>query len=147
MRLASSLHRAGAALVVAAVLAPLAHGCGSSSECVADLPTSCAPLYPPTFDQIFTNTLAPSCALSGSGCHAPEGGQGGLVFADADSAYALLLGKTDGRARVAPGDPACSLLIERLYATDPAQLMPRGAALPDAERCAFIHWIADGAKR
>jgi len=147
MRFASRPRRAGAALLAAAVLALAVHGCGPASDCAKDLPASCDPLYPPTFDQIFTNTLTPSCALSGSGCHAPEGAQGGLVFADADSAYALLLGETDGRARVSPGDASCSLLIERLYAADPARIMPRGAALPDAERCAFVHWIADGAKR
>lgn len=122
-------------------------GCGGESDCVTDLPLDCAPLYEPTFDQIYARTLAPTCAASGASCHAPEGSQGGLSFGDADAAYAALLGKGGGTARVLPGDPACSVLIERLYTTDPSTVMPRGAPLSDAERCVFTQWIANGAKR
>jgi hypothetical protein len=122
-------------------------GCGGGSECVADLPLDCAPLYTPTFDQIYTRTLAPTCAVSGASCHAPEGNQGGLSFGDADAAYAALLGKDGNTARVVAGDAACSVVIERLYATDPSVVMPRGAPLSDAERCVFTQWIANGAKR
>lgn len=122
-------------------------GCGGGSDCVADLPLDCAPLYDPTFDQIHARTLVPSCAVSGASCHGAEGGQGDLVIGDADSAYAALLGTNGGRARVTPGDPACSLLVERLWSTDPAVVMPRGAPLSDAERCVFTKWIAAGAKR
>lgn len=127
-------------------LAAAAHGCGGS-ECVADLPLDCAPLYTPTFDQIFTRTLTPSCAVSGVSCHAPEGSQGGLAFGDADAAYDALLGKAGGAARVLPGEPACSVLIERIHATDPDRVMPRGAPLSEAERCVFTKWIANGAQR
>src|ERR1700748_3373661 len=81
----------------AAPLALAAAGCGGP-ECVADVPASCSPLYTPTFDQIYTRTLAPTCALSGAACHAPEGAQGGLVFAGADASYAMLLGEADGKA-------------------------------------------------
>lgn len=118
----------------------------SSSACVGDLPAACSPLYTPTFDQIFERTLKPTCAVSGSSCHAPEGAKGGLVFDDLTSSYQRLLGQGGAEARVTPGDAACSLLIERLYATDPALVMPPGAPLGAAELCDFVLWINDGAK-
>lgn len=110
------------------------------------LDLTCAPLYTPTFDQVFTRTLKPTCALSGASCHASEGAMGGLVLADADGAYAALLGQNGARTRVVAGDAACSLIIERLDATD-ANVMPPGAPLADAERCAVAQWIQNGAKR
>jgi hypothetical protein len=73
---------------------------------------------------------------------------GGLVFENADDAYDRLLGKKDGTARVIPGNVACSLLIERLYATDPDLRMPKGdTPLLDGELCNVRQWIAAGAKR
>ncbi|MEP7122247.1 MAG: c-type cytochrome domain-containing protein [Byssovorax sp.] len=130
-------------------LAALASGCSSpetATGCVTSLDLTCAPLYDPTFDQIYTRTLKPTCALSGASCHASEGQMGGLAFADADSAYAALLGEGGAKPRVVAGDAACSLLIERLDATD-SKVMPPGAPLADAERCAVAKWIQDGAKR
>lgn len=138
--------RVGRWTLVALLLA----GCGaeeSSLPCAARLDLACAPLYDPTYDQIFTRTLHPTCAQPGSSCHAAEGAKGGLVFDDADTAYALLLGQRDGRARVTAGDPACSLLVERLESTDKAVVMPPGGALSAAERCAVVQWIKNGAKR
>lgn len=133
------------AAIVAAAAAT--RGCGGRSDCVADVPLDCAPLYEPTFDNIHQRTLIPSCAVSGASCHAAEGGQGGLVFSDADSSYAALLGTGGQRPRVAPGDPGCSLIVERLWSSDPSVVMPRGAPLSEAERCVFTQWIAGGAKR
>jgi hypothetical protein len=127
----------------------LASGCGTedpTQACVQSLDLTCAPLYDPTFDQVFTRTLKPTCALSGASCHAAEGAMGGLVLTDADSAYAALLGQDGGKGRVVAGDAACSLIIERLDATD-ARVMPPGAPLADAERCAVAQWIQNGAKR
>jgi hypothetical protein len=137
------------ALITLAALAALASGCSSgetASGCVQGLDLTCAPLYDPTFDQVYTRTLKPTCALSGASCHASEGAMGGLVFADADSAYAALLGEGGAKPRVLAGDAACSLLIERLDATS-AKVMPPGAPLADAERCAVARWIQNGAKR
>lgn len=116
-------------------------------SCVADLDLGCAPLYPPDFHHVYTNTLHPSCALPGSSCHSSQGKNGGLAFESEDEAYNLLLGKVDGRARVNPGDPACSLLVERLESTDPRYTMPRGGVLSAEERCAIEQWVAAGAKR
>jgi hypothetical protein len=133
---------------IAVGAAALGQGCSSGGPaCVTTLPADCAPLYEPTFDNVYSRTIAPSCAVSGASCHAAEGRQGGLAFPDADAAYAALLGQDGGEARVIPGDAACSEIVERLYATDPDVVMPRGAPLADPERCAVVKWIAAGAKR
>ncbi len=128
--------------------AAIALGCGPSApvfECVKGLDLACAPLYDPTFDQVFNRTLHPTCAQPGSNCHASEGAKGGLVFEDASASFALLMGDTDGRARVIAGDAACSLIVERLASADLG--MPPGGPLSDAERCAIVQWIEAGAKR
>jgi hypothetical protein len=73
---------------------------------------------------------------------------GNLVFEDEDDAYARLLGEVDGRARVKPGDPACSLLVERLEAKSSDERMPPGPTpLSDAARCDIVLWISEGATR
>ncbi|HET6610506.1 MAG TPA: c-type cytochrome domain-containing protein [Kofleriaceae bacterium] len=114
-------------------------------ECVTVDP-SCAPLYQPVYDEIFTRTLAPTCGVAGNSCHSSEGRKNGLAFADPDEAFDLLLG-SDGHPRVSPGDPECSLIVERLASSDPDFQMPPGAPLSAAEQCVIQQWIADGAKR
>src|SRR5512133_1559100 len=118
--------------------AVLACGCSDgepAQACVPALDLACAPLYSPTFDQVYARTLQPTCALAGTSCHSSEGAMGGLVFADPDAAYAALLGQSGDAARVIAGDAACSVLVERLHATG-EQAMPPGSPLADAERCA-----------
>lgn len=100
------------------------------------------PLYDPTFENVFDNTLKPSCGTGGTACHAPEGAQAGLVLADVDAAHAALL-----EGRVEPGDAACSLMMQRLESDDPGFQMPPGRKLRDAERCAIQRWIEGGATR
>ncbi len=130
----------------------LACGCGGGGEtepgpsCSAKIDLTCAPLYTPTFDQIYKRTLHPTCAQAGGSCHSAEGAMGSLVFADPDDAYAALLGQSGAEARVVPGDAVCSLIVDRLYDTG-SQVMPPGAPLADAERCAVVLWIQNGAKR
>jgi hypothetical protein len=116
------------------------------SACVEGLSTSCQPLYPPTFHDLFTRTLVPTCAQPGV-CHAADAARGGLVFEDEDAAYADLLGQRDGRIRVKAKDPACSPLVERIESTDPAMVMPPGKPLDPALACSFVLWIANGAAR
>jgi hypothetical protein len=122
-------------------------GKGAASECVTSVSATCSPLYPPTFDEVYTRTLAPTCAQPGGVCHGSSGVQGGLFFATEDSAYGLLLGETDGHPRVLPGNPSCSILVERLESTDPTKVMPPEAPLSAAETCAIVQWISGGAKR
>jgi hypothetical protein len=123
--------------------------CGSPSAAPACLETvdlACRPLHdPPTYQTLFDKILRPTCGVSG--CHTAESRKGGLVFEDADAAHGLLLGTTGGRPRVLPGDPACSMLTERVGSSDPAFRMPPGAGLTDAQKCNFTLWIAQGAQR
>lgn len=113
-----------------------------AGACTTPPPASCAPLYEPTFDQLFARTLQPSCGVSGSSCHASEGRQGGLAFASADESYDLLV----SRGRVKAGDPACSEVMVRVLSTG-RDRMPPGRALDPGAQCALSQWIANGAKR
>ncbi len=109
--------------------------------CVTPLPASCAPLYPPIFENVFDTTLSKTCASGGGSCHGPAGNNGGLTFSDADEAYNLL------STRVSPGDPGCSKLVVRLESAGEPWGMPPGAPLSEGERCAIEQWIAAGAQR
>jgi len=121
-------------------------GCvATGGDCLEPLDGECASLYEPNFDQVFNQTLLPSCGVGGASCHAPEGTATDLVLADARDAWAQL---TAGDSPlVVAGDPECSPLMERLETGDPERLMPPGAPLSDEERCAIQRWIAEGAAR
>ncbi len=140
------LFAAGAAIAIASCTS---HTDPAPLACVSGLSLACKPLYdPPVYQTIFDKTLHPTCATGTGTCHTSDAAMGGLVFQDADAAYALLLGTTDGKKRVLPGDAACSLLMIRIDSTDPNVHMPRGPnSLLDAEKCAIAQWIAAGAKR
>jgi hypothetical protein len=137
---------AAAALLASFSVGPLGCSGGDEETCVS-LPTTCTPLYEPVFPEVFARTLRPSCALGGGACHAREGAKGGLVFDDQEEAHRRLTAPVRGRAAVSPGDPGCSSLILRLVTDDPARAMPPGRHLPEAERCAILRWIRDGAPR
>jgi hypothetical protein len=119
--------------------------------CLDPLALDCAPSYDPaTYDKIYDNVLGPTCGstATGSQCHGKDGGKAGLFLDQPDKAYDFLMGKADGRARVLPGNPECSILAQRLESTDPAFRMPVGGApLSPGDRCAIRQWIAQGAKR
>jgi len=109
--------------------------------------TSCSPLYEPTFDNVWNDTLKGNCGSTNSSCHA-AGGQGFMSLADEDTAYDSLLGESHfdpPRARVVPGDPSCSLMIVRTDSPGASYQMPIGTPLQAAERCALIQWVACGA--
>jgi hypothetical protein len=126
--------------LIAALLA-LAGCSGGDGECV-ELDASCAPLYDPTFQNVFDNTLKPTCGLPGRSCHATEGRKGGLIFDEVGEAHQLLL---DGR--VEASNPGCSLIMRRLESDDPGYQMPPRSPLSAAERCSIQKWIANGAVR
>jgi hypothetical protein len=127
--------------------------CGSApagdagDACLADLALDCAPLYdPPAYTTIFEKILRPSCATGDGTCHTADAAAGGLTLDDVEGAYAQLV--QGDRARVVPGDPACSRLVERLEAATASTRMPPGPTpLLEAERCTIIRWIAEGAAR
>jgi hypothetical protein len=126
-------------------------GCGSGSgpSCVAGLSLDCKPLFdPPTYQVLFDQIFQPTCATGVGTCHTADAAKNGLIFADADAAYELLLSPTNAAPRVKSGDPACSLLMIRLESTDPGFRMPPGPTpLLEAARCAIAQWIAQGAQR
>lgn len=111
--------------------------------------TDCRPLYdPPTFGVIFEEILQPTCAAGQGTCHSADAAMGGLVFEDEADAHALLTGARGGRSRVVPGDPSCSVLLQRLTAPEPGERMPPGPTpLLDSELCTIQRWIEEGAPR
>lgn len=118
-------------------------GCSDdASSCVQELGETCQPLYQPVYTEVFERTLKPRCALEGGSCHSRDGAQGGLIMEDIDSTYQALV--TDGR--IVAGDTGCSLLLVRV-AGGGAGVMPPGAPLSDAERCALETWVRNGAAR
>jgi hypothetical protein len=138
-------------------LAPLVvAACTSSSPsspaplaCATDLPATCAATYdPPIFSTIHAKILKPTCASGTGTCHTSDAAKGGMVLEDADASYAALLGQNGAHVRVVPGDPACSLMVERLRATDPKYHMPPGSqSLSAGDLCTITKWIAGGAAR
>jgi hypothetical protein len=135
----------------------LASGCGTdpapAAACLPELALDCTPAYVPTYDAIFDDVFARSCgsASTGGSCHYgpdPTQAKGGLPLSDPNTAYMALIGTLDGRARVLPGEPECSILVQRLESNDAAFRMPVGNnPLPESTRCAVRQWIAMGARR
>ena len=119
--------------------------CGGADQdpCEETLPSSCSPLYEPTFTQVYTQTLQVKCAVTGGACHSAAGAKGGLILEGEDAAYAGLVES----GRVIPGEPECGELTHRLESTDAAIVMPVGGNLSEPERCAIYAWIRAGALR
>lgn len=149
---AMDVRGAWAVVFVACSLGPV--GCGDDSGpvpseagvgCLDPLPDDCEPAFAPTFAAIYRNQISQKCG--GSVCHGGDGAQAGLVLEGQDAAYDHLLGEADGRARVIPGDPECSVLMQRLESDDPAFQMPQGDPLSERELCAIRTWIRNGAMR
>ena len=133
------------ALLLACLVAAAACG-GSSSACMPEPPVECTPSINTDFASLHKNILSQRCGTSGGACHGPSGKQGNLVLSDPQTAYSALLGKDGTATRVIPGDPSCSLLMQRLESDDPQRRMPRGEnKLPDGLRCAIRRWIEEGA--
>ena len=142
-------------MAVVAVLG-LSVGCDGSTEdpgldgstCLDALPRDCQPLWP-NYDAIYDNLLIKRCGApsTGTACHGADGAKSGLVLSDRDAAYDALLSGSNGPARVIPGDPECSVLVQRLLDPDPTRRMPLGSKLADNESCSVIRWIAEGAAR
>jgi hypothetical protein len=127
----------------AAVIVPLiaCGGCGGDPppSCIT-VDTSCAPLYAPTFDNVYSRTLKNTCGSLLSSCHSAAGMQGGMSFQDQQHAYDALLA-----GRVTPGNPGCSKMIVRIDSPGASYQMPPGDPLSEPERCALIQWVMAGA--
>lgn len=127
------------------LLAALLAGC--STPCLDDLDAACAPLYEPTWDNVYTRTLEPTCGTGGSSCHSAEGAQGGFAISDADATHDRLVGADGGEALVEPEDAGCSRLVQVVRSADVSVQMPPGDPLSDAEACAIQQWVDAGAAK
>ena len=111
--------------------------------------TTCAPGYVPTFDNMYTNTLQQGCGSQRTSCHSASGHMGGLDMSTEATAYATLLGNSAhyNRARVVPGNAACSLMIVRTDSAGADYQMPPLPSDPLTEpaRCALVQWVQNGA--
>ena len=128
-----SLRAVSAALAVAA--------CGGPTLEPAEIDRDCAPLYEPTFANVFDQTLVGKCAVEGA-CHRGPDARRGLRLDEIDVAHGLRLQQD----RVIPGDPEHSEVTMRIYTEHDELLMPPGERLSDAEACAVALWIAEGAE-
>src|SRR5262249_19996875 len=125
--------RRGVHVAIAVLFVACGHPADPGPACV-DLSVACRPLHdPPTYSVIYSTIFQPTCAAGLSTCHSPDAKKAGLFFEDPAQAYRLLLGMADGRARVLPNDPGCSLLAERVESKDPNFRMPPGTGLMPAE--------------
>ena len=102
--------------------------------------TTCAELYAPTWDNVYSMTIAVSCGSDRSACHSDVGRSGGMTFADKDTSYTELL---DGRVK--PGNAACSLMVVRIEGVGTDYQMPQGDPLVASERCSIAKWVDMGA--
>ena len=152
MRAERATYRALVCLLVCA----LGSACGGGDDdggdggddpiCIETLPADCVMGFPATWDRVHNFVIQQSCGgPNGPTCHGPEGRQGDLVLFDKEAAYRALLGTDGTHARVEPGDPACSPLMERLTTDDPVRRMPQGGKLDDSTICAVQKWIEQGA--
>ena len=123
----------------------LVAGCPASSSeppsCTTDAvdPATCSPLYPPTYENVYSTTIARTCGGNRAACHTPSG-DGNMDLSTMDAAYASLL---DGR--VMPGNAMCSELVVRVTAVGADYQMPKGSPLTAPEQCAIAQWVEQGA--
>ncbi|HVW23929.1 MAG TPA: hypothetical protein VHC69_01070 [Polyangiaceae bacterium] len=148
MRFHSAIYGVIAAGLVGVVAAACSGGNGDDEPACLPQPasTNCTPLYEPTFDNVWLNTLKPTCAAAG--CHSGSMPTGDMALDVEDDAYTNLLTKsTTSEPRVTPGDVKCGKVIVRLHTKDQPYSMPRGQMLDDDTLCSITQWIANGAKR
>lgn len=106
----------------------------------------------PTFGAVYEEVLV------AEGCNTPlchGGGAGGLAMTSRDGAYAALVGAgaagpfcdSSGLLRVVPGDPAASLLFEKIASRTPrcGEPMPIAAMLAERQIEQIREWIERGA--
>lgn len=105
-----------------------------------------APAPVPTPDQVafFEKNIRPVLADHCYSCHSSDGGSAGGLRVDGRDV--LLTGGKSGPA-IVPGDPAGSLLIQRIELADPKHRMPKGEddPLPATVIANLKTWIQQGA--
>jgi glucose/arabinose dehydrogenase len=103
---------------------------------------------PTSFSSIYNGILVPRCGP----CHT-SGAAGGLSLATEASALDNLVGSNaasaacSGRALVEPGDPANSVLFQKVSGVNLCgSMMPPGPPLSNSQVAAIQEWIEDGAQ-
>jgi hypothetical protein len=104
---------------------------------------------PGSLDDLYRKVIQPSCAGQAGLCHS---GQFEPNLSTPALAYANLVERPGiekrDQLRVVPGDPAKSLLVDKLRDRDVISVMPLGAKpLSEEDIQAVEAWIVDGAKR
>lgn len=103
----------------------------------------------PTLAELQRALLTPSCSFDA--CHAGPNPKNGLDLSSLDASYAGLVDqatKAGDGARVAPGDPAASQLVQVLRgAVGEVRQMPLGFTLPEETIAQVEAWIAAGAEK
>ena len=117
---------------------------GTPTDSSADPPAEGSP--PPTPEDIafFERKIRPVLVTECFACHSsrlPDKMQAGLAL---DTAAGLRQGGDSGPA-VVPGDPAASLLLERIAEPDLARSMPPKKRLPPEVVAEFTEWVRRGA--
>jgi hypothetical protein len=155
----SSRRRSIGSTITAAALLAVSAGCGSGSGGgSAGPPPGSGPgngsgggsgngsTLEPTFASIQENVFTPICTACHIGAAAPLG-----LRLDAANSFGLLVGVPSAQqpqiARVTPGNPNASYLIQKLEGTAAVgERMPLGGApLPQADIAMIRQWIVDGA--
>lgn len=114
--------------------------CTDAPPSCTTVDTTCQPLYAPTFDNVYTNTLKGKCGSTDGACHSATGRAGGMSFDTEANAYMAL------STRVQAGNAACSLMIVRVTGIGQSYQMPPGDPLDNEnERCSLIQWVQAGA--
>lgn len=117
--------------------------CGEDELVCIEVDPSCTPLYAPTWDNVFNNTIEPKCGTGGGACHEGVNSRGDLRLDDPVTAHAALL--SPAHDYVLLSNPGCSQLLQRVYSSSEELRMPRGDSLPEGERCALQQWVLAGA--
>src|SRR5215831_11261159 len=82
-------------------------------------------------------------------CHGPDSGSRKAKLRLDEPASAYGPRKDPNEHAIVPGKPEQSVLVRRIFATDPDDIMPPPAShltLSDAEKKTLRQWIAEGAK-
>ena len=85
--------------------------------------------------------------IGGGSCHGTGEGKSGLLFSDPDMAWEHLTEDLGDGPWVVAGSAGCSPLTQILRSEEPAEVMPPGDPLSEAEICAIEQWIDAGAER
>ncbi|MCB1234246.1 MAG: PSD1 domain-containing protein [Verrucomicrobiae bacterium] len=106
------------------------------------------PASPVRADVDFNRDIRPILSDHCFACHGPDAAERKAdLRLDSEDGATRDLG--EGKHAVAPGNPETSLLVSRIDATDPDEVMPppdSGKTLTAAQRDALRDWIAQGAR-